>query len=66
MVGLKEPVEPEEGGEQRRDPQDRRPEPRQEVEVGPEREGHDRDENEEEHRADRRAAADAPRNAPFA
>ena len=36
------------------------------VEVRPEREGHDRHEDEEEHRADRRAAADAPGDAPFA
>ena len=53
VVGLEQPVEPEQGREQRGDPQDRRAEPRQQIEVGPERERHDRDQDEEEHRADR-------------
>ena len=66
MIGLEQPVEPKQRREQRRDPEDRRPEARQEVEVGPKREWHDRDQDEEENDADRRAPADAPRDAPFA
>ena len=66
LIGLEQPVEPEQGREQRRDPEDRWPEPRQELEIGPEREGHERDEDEEEHRADRRPAADSTRDPPFA
>ncbi len=66
VVGLEEPVEPEQSREQRRDPQDRRAEAREQIEVGPERERHDRDEDQKEHCADRRPAADPPRDAPFA
>ncbi len=66
MIGLEQPVEPQEGREQGRDPQNCRPEPRQQIEVGSERERHDRDQDQEEHDPNRRAAADAPRNAPLA
>ena len=66
MIGLEQAVEPEQGGEQCRDPKNCRPEPRQQIEVGPKRERHDGDENKEEHDADRRAAADAPGDAPLA
>ena len=49
MIGLEQPVEPEEGREQGRDPKNRGPEPREQIEVGSERKRHDRDQNEEEH-----------------
>ena len=64
-VGLEQPVEAEQRRQQRGDPQDRRPEARQQIEVRPEREGHDRNQDEKEHRADRGAAADAAGDAPF-
>jgi hypothetical protein len=66
VIGLEQAIEPEQGREQRRDPKNCRAEPRQQIEVGPEGERHDRDQDEEEHRADRRAAADPPRDPPLA
>jgi len=35
VVGLKEPIEPKQGREQRRDPEDRGPEPREKSKVEP-------------------------------
>jgi hypothetical protein len=66
VIGLEQPVEPQQSREQSRDPQNRWPEPREQIEVGSKRERHDRDEYQEEHDPDRRAAANAPRNAPLA
>src|SRR5271166_782209 len=65
LVGLKEPVEAEQRRKQGRDPKDRRAEPREKVEVGPQREGHDGDQDQKERGADRSAAPDAPGDAPF-
>ena len=66
VIGLEQPIESEQGREQRREPENRRTKPGQQIEVGPKRERHHCDQDEEEHRADRRAAADAPRDAQFA
>ena len=58
-VVLEEAVEAEQRREQRADPEDRRSDPRQQVEVRPDRERDDGDDGEEEHQPDQRAAAAA-------
>ena len=58
-VVLEQAVEAEERREQRADPQDRRADARQEVEVGADAEGDDGDDREEEDQPDQRAAAGA-------
>ena len=60
VVGQEQPVERQQARQQRADPQDRRPEPRQQIEVGPDGERHQRDDAEEKQHADRGAAADPP------
>ena len=49
-IGLKQPVEAEQRGEQRGDPEIRRTDARQQRLIRPQREGGDRDEAQEEHR----------------
>ena len=51
LIGLKQPVEADQRGEQGRDPQDRGTDSRQQVEIRPEREGHQGDDGEKEHQA---------------
>ena len=58
-VGLEQPVEPEQARQQRADPQDRRPDPRQQVEIRPDAEGDRRDDGEEEQDARQRPAPGA-------
>ena len=58
-VGLEKTVEAEQAGQQRADPQDRRADTRQQVEVRPDAEGHGGDHGQEEDHADERAAAGA-------
>ena len=65
LFALKQAIEAEQRGEQRGDPQDRRTDAREQVEVGTDRKRHDRDEDQEEHRAGRSAAADSPGDPPF-
>ena len=59
VIGGEQPVERQQAGEQRAQPQDRRADLCQQFEVGADGEGHHRDHDEEEQRADQRAAADA-------
>ena len=58
-VGLEQPVETEQRGEQRADPQHRRADAGEHVEVGAERERDRRDDGEEEQHAGQRPAAGA-------
>ena len=59
-VRLEQAVEAEQGREQGRDPQDGGADARQQVQVRPDAERHQRYQDEEEHHAERGAAADAP------
>ena len=54
VVGLEEPVEAEQRGQRGGDPEDGRADARQQVEVRPDGEGHDRDEHQEEDEAHQR------------
>ena len=58
-VGLEQPVEAEQAGQQRADPQDRRADAGEQVEVGSDREGDGGDDGEEEQHPGQRAAAGA-------
>ena len=60
-VELEQPVEPEQRRQQRPDPQHRRPDARQEVEIRSDAEGDDGDHRQEEQHADQRATAGAHR-----
>ena len=62
VVGGKQPIEREQARQQRRQPQDRRADPLQQREVGPERERHQRGDDQKEQHAHQRAAADAHGN----
>ena len=57
LVGLEQPVEPDQHRKQRAKPQDRRPDPRQQVEVRPERERHEHDDRQKEHEGELTPAA---------
>jgi hypothetical protein len=59
LVGLKQAVEADQGGEHGGNPEDRRADAGQEVEIGAERKGHQGDDHEEEHQPERAGAADA-------
>ena len=65
-VGLEQPVEAEQRGKQRADPQHRRADAGEHVEVGPEREGDRRDDGEEEQHAGQRPAAGTGRKSKLA
>ena len=58
-IGLKQPVEAEQAGEQRRDPQHRRADAREQIGIGPDGERDDGHHHQEEHDAHGRRAADA-------
>ncbi len=58
-VGLEQPVEAEQAGEQRADPEDRRADAGKQVEIGPDAEGDRRDHRQEEQNAGQRPAAGA-------
>ena len=66
VVGLKQPVQSQKRREQGGDPQDRGADARQKVQVRPDGEGRDGDENEKEDHAHHAAAADAARRADLA
>ena len=65
-IGLEQPVEAEERGEKRPDPQHRRPYAPKQLEIRPDPEGNDGDHGEEEENADKRAAARTYREAEVA
>jgi hypothetical protein len=58
-VGLEQPVEAQERGQQRADPQDRRADPRQEVQIRADAEGNHRHHGEKEQHAKHRRPARA-------
>ena len=62
MVGHEQPVEREQACQQRAEPEDRRSEPRQQRQIGSDRERHQHHHGEKEQHADQRAAADPQRD----
>ena len=63
VIGGEQPVEREQARQQRAEPQDRRADAREQREIGPDRERHQRHDDQEEQHAHQRAAADADRDA---
>ena len=63
VIGGEQPIERQQRREQRAKPQDRRPDAAEQREVGPDRERHQRDHDQEEQHADAAAAADPDREA---
>ena len=66
LIRLEQPVEAEQRRQQRRDPQNCRTDAGEQHEIGPDRERHDGDEDQEEDETHRRAAADAAGDGDFA
>ena len=64
-VGLEQPVEPEQAGEQRRNPQHRRADAGEQIGIGSDREGRDRHQREKEDHAHRARAAEPLGDADF-
>ena len=62
MVGREQAVERQQACQQRAEPEDRGSQPRQQRQIGPDRERHQHHDGEEEQHADQRAAADAQRD----
>ncbi|MGY3645734.1 hypothetical protein ACVWW2_001025 [Bradyrhizobium sp. LM4.3] len=61
-VGHEQPVERQQTRQQRAQPQDRRPEPRQQRQIRPHRKRHQHHHSQEEQHANQRPAADAKRD----
>ena len=61
LVGLEQAVETDQGRQHRGQPQDRRADTGEQVQVGPERERHERDQHQEEDQPERPRAADPRR-----
>src|SRR4051795_11119286 len=66
MIGLKQAIEAEQRREEHRNPQYRRADAGEKVEIGPDREGEDCGKDEKEYDPNRVSAAAAPRDCEFA
>ena len=62
MIGGEQPVEREQARQQSAEPEDRRSEPRQQREIGADRERHQHHDGQEEQDTDQRPAADPQRD----